>query len=402
VPRSAGKVVRIMLIVGEPVGGIRKHVHDIIFGLSGPDMRFVYAYADRGEDAAFWVDRPRLESLLGSDCLMSLPIRKKPHPEDVVNIWRLAHWAIRHRVSMVHGHGSKGGAYARILGAILPWLKTLYTPHGGSLHEAHGVMWNRVFGLIEAGLVPFTSMFVFESRYMRDTFHRRVHRCSGKEVVNHNGIALPLPAQDLAAALVDPRRSTARDALARLIARSPGELHVCCIGRLQQLKGQKFFIQALAESEIAGSDVHAHLLGDGPDRRALMEAVENLGLRSRVHFHGDSPDAWQLLPHFDACVIPSLHESFGYVAVEAMAMGIPVIASAAGGLIEVLDLVGSRSMVMPGNPKALAGALISFRDNRAEAISRASEVQKRIPGLFGRDRMLSRLRAIYHRLIIDR
>ena len=137
-----------------------------------------------------------------------------------------------------------------------------------------------------------------------------------------------------------------------------GRLRVGYVGRLEAHKGVAELINAVA----ARPELTLAVVGDGPERPALETRVVRLGLSDRIEFSGFRPT--EALPRlyatFDVLAVPSLEtpgwiEQFGRVAVEAMAAGVPVVASASGSLTEVVGDAGV--LVPPGDERALAAAL---------------------------------------------
>jgi glycosyltransferase involved in cell wall biosynthesis len=156
-------------------------------------------------------------------------------------------------------------------------------------------------------------------------------------------------------------------------------LAVGYVGRLERHKGVDVLLDAIA----AVGDSTATVVGDGPERAALEEHCRRLGLGLRVTFvrhapQADLPDQYR---SFDVLAVPSLEtptwiEQFGRVAVEAMASGVPVVASNSGSLPEV---IGDAGVLVPaGDVHALAGALESLANDSAE---------RRRLGAIGRERV---------------
>jgi glycosyltransferase involved in cell wall biosynthesis len=138
----------------------------------------------------------------------------------------------------------------------------------------------------------------------------------------------------------------------------PGRLHIGYVGRLAAHKGVDILLRAVALTE----NVTAEIVGDGPAARQLEQLAHSIGLDDRVAFIGHLPpsDLPEFYRRFDAVVVPSIpmpgwDEQFCRVAVEAMASGVPVIASSTGALPEVIGSGGL--FVPPGDPQALAQAL---------------------------------------------
>jgi glycosyltransferase involved in cell wall biosynthesis len=146
-------------------------------------------------------------------------------------------------------------------------------------------------------------------------------------------------------------------ASAPAVEHQEGILRVGMIARMNhRYKNQGNFLRAAARLPRRFSDVEFLLVGDGPLRPDLEQEAADLGLRSRVHFLGDRRDIPAILASMDLSVVPSVSESLSNVMLESMAAGVPVLATAVGGNIE-LGGAGRALLVSPNDEDALAGGL---------------------------------------------
>ncbi len=184
-----------------------------------------------------------------------------------------------------------------------------------------------------------------------------------------NGAALPAAAAE---------RDPARRLRASLGASSSRPLWVCA-ARLEQQKGHAVLLDALAELKRRGLDFAAAIAGDGSLRGALEARAVALGLADRVRFLGQVEAIGPLLAAADAVVLPSLWEGLPLTLLESLARGCPVVASAVGGIPEVIEDGVSGRLVAPGDPAALADVLASFhgRPEHARQLGRAGEQRVR-------------------------
>lgn len=151
---------------------------------------------------------------------------------------------------------------------------------------------------------------------------------------------------------------------------------VAFAGRLVRQKGCDFLVQAFATVAKDNPAVRLVIAGDGPERGALEKLVNRLGLSSHVVLTGHLPRAVleeTLAPAWVQTVPSRFSEGFGNVAAEAMMRGTAVVASACGGLIEVVHDGQTGFLVPPGDPAALVEAIARLLQNRelAETMGRA-------------------------------
>lgn len=146
---------------------------------------------------------------------------------------------------------------------------------------------------------------------------------------------------------------------------STGRLRVVCIGRMEEVKGQRHLLDACALAVASGLDLDCDLVGDGPDRRALQTHAATAGLGDRVHFRGPlpMPEVLRALRRADVLVLPSVptrsgkREGIPVVLMEAMSCERPVVASRLSGIPELVDDGVNGFLVEPGDVEGIATAL---------------------------------------------
>ncbi len=142
-------------------------------------------------------------------------------------------------------------------------------------------------------------------------------------------------------------------------------INIGTVGRVEKVKGHEYFISAAQMILSERDDIAFHIIGAGPLEKSLKETVENLGLASKIHFHGFRPDARSLMNGLDIFVMSSLHEGIPYVLLEAMAAGKPVVCTCVGGVPEVVTHNLDGILVPPKDPTGLCnaiGELLAKRD----------------------------------------
>jgi len=141
------------------------------------------------------------------------------------------------------------------------------------------------------------------------------------------------------------------------------------------------------------------LVGDGPDRPVALERARELGVDDHVLFLGKHASVDELLACADLFLLPSTSESFGLAALEAMGCGAPVIATAVGGLPEVIEHGVSGFLFPVGDVEGMAGAAISLLDDPVRWSTMSAAARSRAADLYSADRVVPAYEALYREVI---
>jgi L-malate glycosyltransferase len=170
---------------------------------------------------------------------------------------------------------------------------------------------------------------------------------------------------------------------------------VASIGRLSKEKGHRYLLQALAAARSNIPSIACLIAGDGPLRGTLESQARTLGLQAVCRFLGDVPKIEAVFAAADVAVLPSVFEGMPNAALEAMAMGCPVIATAVGGSREVVRHGETGFLVPPADPAALASALADIAGS-VERRSRMRERSRQIAeACHGIDNMIRSIERLY-------
>ncbi len=311
-----GSGLRILHIMRAPVGGLFRHVIDLsrAQAQAGHSVGLVADSTSGGASA-----QSSLDDLLPSLALgvQRFPMRRLPHPDDLSNAWRIAALVQRLRPDVVHGHGAKGGLYAR-LPALLPGYPQplgpcarVYTPHGGTLHFRADRPLGHAFFAAERMMARVTDLICFESAYARRRFVETVGLPQGLSPVVHNGLS----PEEFAPATPD------LDAADFLF-----------VGEMRAAKGVEDLLEAFAR--LPGGRRLA-LVGSGEEEGAFRALAERLGVAERTTFLGRSVRSWDAFRRGRILVVPSRAESLPYTVLEAIAAQTPVVATNVGGIPEI-------------------------------------------------------------------
>ncbi|TCL70332.1 glycosyltransferase family 4 protein [Rhizobium sp. BK251] len=345
--------LRILHCFRSPVGGIFRHVRDLAESHSraGHAVGILCDSTTGGEheDRLFDEIRPYLS--LG---LVRLPIRRSVGPADMGALWEAYKTIKSLRPDVLHGHGAKGGALARVIGSALRVnrysVARLYTAHGGSLHYSRSSPSGQLVLRVERFLEHLTDALVFICDYERETYERKVGKPRTRTRLIYNGI-------DEKEFSPVPTRSDA--------------VHFVYIGMLRDLKGPDLFVDAFAKAERKlGRPLSALMIGDGPDRDKYYSMMVERGLGKRI---GMLPpmQVREAFAMSENVVVPSRAEAMPYIVLEALAAEKTVIASRVGGIPEALGRE-SAALAEPGDADDLARVM-------AEAIGRAGWRDEAMP-----------------------
>jgi glycosyltransferase involved in cell wall biosynthesis len=197
-------------------------------------------------------------------------------------------------------------------------------------------------------------------------------------------------------------REAARRAARQAFGWDNDHFVVGAVARLERIKGLDYLIEAAQTVAEAIPQVRFLVVGDGPQREALLSRVRHLELGGRCIFTGLRSDVPQILPAFDLFVLPSLSEALGIAAIEALASGVPVVASRVGGVPEVVIHGETGLLVPPGDATQLAEAILYMAANLAEAKQWAERGQKRVRRMFDVNKLADAQAGLYQHFLEQR
>lgn len=281
-------------------------------------------------------------------------------------------WLREFQPAVVHAHGYRAdlvaGSAARALG--LPRVSTVHGFTGGDWK-------NRLYERLQLRAFRQFGAVIAVSRPIRDRLLRQ-----------------GLPAERIAVipnAWAPAPPSPRGPARARLGLKDT-DFAIGWVGRLSAEKGADVFLAALAAG--AGRDAVPVIVGDGRERAALERQAADLGLGARVRWAGMVPQAAALFPGFDCYVLSSRTEGTPIALFEAMAAGVPIVATRVGGVPDVLT-ESEALLVPPEDPAALAVAITAVRQDPAAAAARAARAGEVLARRFAPGPWLEQHLALY-------
>lgn len=364
--------LRIIQILRAPVGGLFRHVADLTRALTARGHQVGIIVDSLANDA----QTETLLSALSGDA--ALGIHRLPMPRlfgraDLTTPLAVSALVRKLGADIVHGHGAKGGFYARLSAYGKSTARVFYTPHGGVLHFPADKASGKLFHRLERMLMARTSAIIFESDYAQKTYSALIGAPTCPSAVIHNG----LRPEEFDAVLP---KDDAHD--------------LVFVGELRELKGIFPLVEALASvSRADGQPANLVMAGDGPDREALEQRIATLGLVHRVTLVGSRP-AREVFAMGRIAVVPSLAESLPYVVMEAAAACLPVISTRVGGIAEIFGPTADR-LIEPGNSEVLATAMQAALSDPDDAQRDMQQRLGHIQSEFSVQRMTDAIEALY-------
>ncbi|OQM77595.1 glycosyltransferase family 4 protein [Manganibacter manganicus] len=370
---SNGKL-RIVHCFRAPVGGVFRHVRDLAAAQAAAGHS-VGIVCDSSTGGDF---EEKLFAAMG-DCLAlgvhRIAMQRHVGPSDIASAWRSFQIIRKLRPDVLHGHGAKGGVFARLFGSLLRVPRSrvarLYSPHGGSLHHDEASLAGKFYFTLERAMCRLTDTLLFVSEYERQTYIRKIGKPRVPNTLIYNGIQPgefePVPAR-------------------------PGAADLLYIGTMRDLKGPDIFIDAVAMAQTQlGRNVTAVMVGDGADLPRYKARVAQHGLTDRVRFLPSMParDAFALA---HLVVVPSRAEAMPYIVLETLAAGKPMIATAVGGIPEIFG-INSPALVRP-DPASLAEKIAAALPD-LDAYSRMMPQPVEVKSHFGTDVMAAAIERAY-------
>jgi len=256
---------------------------------------------------------------------------------NLIGAWKILRFAQREGFDLLHSHGYKGN----ILFGFMPYrfrkMPLVATLHGWTSTNRFSKL--RLYEWLDLRSLRFIDAVVLVSKAMQS--HKKPCSMSGVNfLVVNNGIPLTDRNQqtDLANSADQPSDSSNQPTLDRTIVDfCKHGFTIGSIGRLSKEKGFNYLIEALGLLNKEGFDVRLVIIGEGDERTLLEKLTDKLGLSERVLLPGYLKEAKQYIAYFDVFVISSLTEGLPITLLEAMQMGVPIVATEVGGIPDVLE-----------------------------------------------------------------
>ena len=298
------------------------------------------------------------------------------------------------RVDVLHTHRIRPDLVGRIAGSLAGVPINISTQHyveewyerGEAVHRVVRSLFKRSMGLCDTIACNSAAEQGVLLQEIGEEFR-------GKTCVILNGLDTERYRRPPAAELAQLRRALDLPPKVRLLT---------IVAYLTERKGHRYLLEAIARLEPEHPDMLLLVVGDGPEEAELVRLARSFGIENSVRFLGRRADVPAIVSLCEVAVLPSLWEPFGLAALEAMAVGTPVIATRTGGLPEFIDHGRNGQLVPPGDAEALAEALGILLANPEKARAMGLAGQETVEGGFTARHLAQAYEAIYDRLVESR
>ena len=299
--------------------------------------------------------------------------------------WRLLKLLFDLQPDIVHSRNMSG------LDALLParWLgiKTIHSEHGFDIDDVHGRAWKKAW--LRRFHSPLIDRYVTVSRDLERILIQESGIASRRVKQIYNGVDTEV---------FYPKTE-------RCLTKLPIEWQhqdlfvVGTIGRVQPIKDQATLVRAFAQVVQCGSRANVSLrlmvVGDGPALNDLRQLAFDIGVERFVWFTGARADVSDLLQTMNLFVLPSLNEGISNTLLEAMACGLPVLATAVGGNVELLVENVMGSSFSPGDHDSLAAMICAYIEDPERLRNHSAAARRRAVENFSLQAMVSSYQNVY-------
>ncbi len=375
-----------MVITRMLPGGASRIVRQIIEGGSG---KYDFTLFCGTED----LDAEQITALKSDFKTVLIPeMRRKPNPFlDFMAYRHLLREFCCNEFDVAHTHTSKAGVLGRLAAANSGIEKIIHTPHG-TIYTEDGT----IPGITELSMLR--RLFLYAERYCRDrTNYLTVLSRHEYDVTVRLGISNPENT------VIVPNgidkdffmiKAEERKTIRNKFGMDDEEIIIASTGRIAPEKGHETLIKAFDNIHSSDKRLKLWIVGDGPSRTLLEEKYSNLVQSGNIRFFGFQNDVKPFLAASDIFVLPSIYEGFGLSLVEAMASGLPCIASSTGGIPDIIDDSHDGFTFPPGDDSTLSQLILKVYPSEAYRKSIGQRARQKALN-FTLDRMLSKYFQLY-------
>jgi glycosyltransferase involved in cell wall biosynthesis len=355
---AASRSLRILMVVESSAGGTGRQVLDLSDGLMQRGCEVHMIYSTNRIDRLFIERLDELPNLRR----MGRFLRTGIHPSDLTAVLAVRQYMNEFGpFDIIHGHSSKGGALAR-LAAIGKGLPVIYTLHG--------------FIIMDPGMAPLHRLFYLNIERLLSMRTARIIAVSPEESRAAVRWGLGKERVVFVPNGVGPPRLVSRPAARRELGVSDDAVVIGFVGRLVAQKAPAVLLRAFAATTRIVPQARLAMVGAGPLGDAMRNLAAELGVGDKILWLGER-DARGVLAGFDIFALSSRKEGLPYVVLEAMATGLPIVATSSAGVEALVESGVNGAVVPPDDSTAFGRALIALAANPVRLAEQGAASRRR-------------------------
>ncbi len=383
----------LILITKSNWGGAQRYVYDIATNIS---KEAYYTEVMAGSEGIL-IEKLKEANILASGTLsMGRDINLL---QDIKAFFELISILRKKKPDILHLNSSKIGGLGALAGKLTGVPKVIFTSHGWAFNENRSLISRMMISFLHWITIVLADQTIAVSENLKSQM-TSWPRISGKIHVIHNAIKVePVfsrvnalqefarlnPPLQQKFAVFDPKKT--------LIIGSVGELH--------HIKGYEYTLQAIrdivSDQKEAGStfNILYIIIGTGEEKEKIEKMIVNFNLSENVILLGHIKDAYLYLKSFDLFLLPSLSESFGYVLLEAGLAGLPVVATAVGGIPEIIDDMKSGILIQAKKSEEIKNSIEFYLSHKKTRKEHAKALHDKLLKDFSMEKMIAQTSELY-------
>jgi sugar transferase (PEP-CTERM/EpsH1 system associated) len=371
---SQRKPIRVMHVVQSlEVGGLENGVVNLLNRLNDERFSHVICCLTHAGKLAERIDSMEVK-------LVEAGLRTDRFRFPIIRLRSLVrHWM----PDIVHTRG--WGAIDAIIAARLAGVpRVIHGEHGREAEDPEGINCKRK--VVRRTLSPLVDRFITVSDDLMRWLTNTVGIAAYKVVRIHNG--------------VDIRRFSpeGRDEARRTLGLDGSVIAIGTVGRLDPVKDHRTLLRAFASLQQGNRSIRLFIVGDGPGREEIKSQIQQLGIANRVELLGERHDVADLLKAFDIFTLTSIAEGISNTILEAMACGLPVVATYVGGNPELVENEVSGQLVTAGDVQAITAAFQVYIDAADLRRDHGQQARLKVEQDFSLERMAQQYGELYENM----
>jgi len=379
------KVKILYCITKANMGGAQKYVHDLAISLPKETYNTTVLIGNDG---------PLNEKLTGQGIRTIIlgDLNRNVHFfSDIRNFFKILKIFRQENPEIIHLNSSKMGLLGVIAGRLSGIPKIIFTGHGWAFNEERNFLQKKVIYLLHLLTITLSHKTIAVSEQTKNQIAKN-NFLNKKIRIIRNGLAEPL--------FID--KQIARKEISAKLPISLGLENRPWLGTISELhknKGLRYIIEAMHIREKKNSNKSGLpvliIIGEGEEREELQKKINEYSLTDSIFLIGRIDEAQKYLTAFDIFTLTSITEALPYAVLEAGLAGLPIIASAVGGIPEIINDMKNGVLVRPGESNEIERAIDFLLNNPAKMSEFGQQIKIKIKKEFNQEKMLRETMSTY-------